>query len=257
MNPPEDINRFQRNRNFSDGRPPIRQIILGEDEVKTLAIYFYGDNGIGAAERKGTDDQGQKLYFCAYFNRRVPEKYEFIPEYQFYVANQPICRDIYWNLGYPPDESVILERFDGETAAEASPYAEIFADLKSRIVELLRELKGNTFDPFEIGGSLFSYTSGRGISLAYTICEMPDVDNREFIQFYFTGEKLKLLSRSPVPLEDLMRFFPDFDTLDKNQLHLRTFLPPLENAVGEGSRYHEMYCEALDSIGFDRTVSFI
>jgi len=160
-------------------------------------------------------------------------------------------------IWYPPDESVILEQFRSEKAAEASPYAEIFTDLKNRIANLLRELKENPIDPFEIGGSLFSYTSGHGISLAYTVCEMPDTDNREFLQFYFTGEKLKHLSRSPVPLEDLMRFFPDFDTLDKNQLHLRTFLTPSEYALKENVRYHEMYCEALDSIGFDRTVTFL
>lgn len=256
MNPPEDMNQFQKNRDTVDISPPFRQVILGEDDVKTLGIYFYQDIGVGAAERKGVDDHGQELYFCAYYNRRVPEKYEFISEYRFYIAKQPMCHDVYWNLGYPPDESVILEQFNGETAAEASPYGEIFADLKSRIVNLLRELKENTFDPFEIGGSLFSYTPGQGISIAYTVCEMPDIDKREFVQFYFTGEKLKSLSRSPVPLEDMMRFFPDFDTLDKNQLHLRTFLPPVENAVREGSQYHEMYLEALDSIDFDRTVHF-
>ena len=80
---------------------------------------------------------------------------------------------------------------------------------------------------------------------------MPIRERNEFVQFYFIGKKLKLFSRSDVPLQDLMRFFPDFDTLDKNQLHLRTFLPTVENAINEGSQYHDMYCEALEAVAFD------
>lgn len=115
-------------------------------------------------------------------------------------------------------------------------------------------------NPYEIGGSLFSYTpertEGRFMTLTYTMCECPIRERQEFVQFYVSGNKLKHLSVSKESLEDMMRFFPDFDTLDRTELHLRIFLDPEEDALREGSLYHEKWLEARDSIEFDRGITF-
>ena len=53
-----------------------------------------------------------------------------------------------------------------------------------------------------------------------------------------------------------MRFFSDFEALDREQLHLRTFLPIREYALKDDGLYHQRYLESLDSIEFDQHVTF-
>ena len=223
---------------------------------QTLANCFHGDNWIGAAERDYYLNADHEICQCASLNRRIPGRYGFIPGYSFYMAKERICTDLYFNLGNPPDRSLIVVQYDGIKAAEASPFVKDFLDLKKNIEDTIQMLKDNTLDPYEIGGSLFSYTpertEGRFMTLTYTMCECPIRERQEFVQFYVSGNKLKHLSVSKEPLEDMMRFFPDFDTLDRTELHLRTFLNPENDALKESSLYHEKWLEARESIEFDR-----
>ena len=100
---------------------------------QTLANCFHGDNWIGAAERDYYLNADHEICLCASLNRRIPGRYGFIPGYSFYVAKERICTDLYFNLGNPPDRSLIVVQYDGIKAAEASPFAKDFRDLKKNI----------------------------------------------------------------------------------------------------------------------------
>ena len=229
-------------------------------EETGLAHRFYGDVWIGAAGCCCHVAQDHEVNLCAFYNRRVPGGYRFIPEYQFFVTKENVCQDLFWNLGNLSDSSLILEQYAGVGAAEASPYGPIFLELKDKIESTINMLKEEPLDPYLFAGSLFSYTPDseqeKQLALTYTMCECPIRDRQEFVQFYVSGDRLKKLSISQIPLEDMMRFFPDFETLDREVLHLRTFLPVRESALQEGSLYHEVWLDALDSIEFDRQVMF-
>ena len=56
----------------------------------------------------------------------------------------------------------------------------------------------------------------------------------------------EMMSVSREPLSDLMRYFKDFDELDRNELHLRRFLSEKEYAE-EGSEYYKEYRKAVSN----------
>ena len=64
-----------------------------------LVEKLYPDIYFGTAERNYYIDRYHELCLCVHHNRRVPDKYEFIPDYQYYVTKKRMCLDIYWHLG--------------------------------------------------------------------------------------------------------------------------------------------------------------
>ena len=53
-------------------------------------------------------------------------------------------------------------------------------------------------------------------------------------------ENWDMMSVSPERLSNLIRFFKDFDDLDRRELHLRSFLP-LEAAIQENALYKRAF----------------
>ena len=244
-----DIKKVLEDKDSRSPLPLIKKEIGGITYEHSLAERFYGDVFIGTAERNYYIDQYHELCLCAFYNRRIPGKYEFIPEYQFFITKQRMCLDIYWNLGNISDESMIMEKYDGLEAAKSSYYYDDFLDLKKKIDDSIKWRKEHALDPYKLGGwSSFNYKPNQEKRLTYTVYECPIKENHEIIQLYLVGEKVKMLSTSQVLLSDMMSFFKDFETLDKEELHLRSFLPIKEYVLPEGSKYHDLYTEIIKNI---------
>lgn len=209
-----------------------------------IADGLYKGVYIGAAERNYYVDRHHELCLCAYYNRRVPGKYEFISDYLFFITKKRMCLTIYWNLGNVSDEKSILERYDSIDAARSSRYYEDFLDLKAKIDSAVEWQRTHVLDPFEdYMGTSFRYEDDDS---CFSIFEYPVCDRKEMVQFYYnrTTDQWERMSVSKEPLSDLMRYFKDFDELDERELRLRTFLPIEENAMTEGSLYHKPYEDA-------------
>ena len=205
---------------------------------------LYKDIYIGSAERNYYVDKYHELCLCAYYNRRIPGKYEFIPEYLFFVTKQRICSTIFRNLGNVSDKKYVLEKYDSINTARASRYYRDFRDLKAKIDSALKWRKRHFFDPFQDDFmSSFSYEKD---SVCFSVFEKPIPERKELVQFYYNKmtAECKYMSVSKEPVSDLIRYFHDFDELDKNDLHLRTFLNIDENAIPEDSLYHKFYKDA-------------
>ena len=242
-----DIKRVLEDKDTLSPLPLIERELGGITYEHRLAEHFYRDVYMGAAERNYYIDRYHELCLCAYFNRRVPGKYEFIPEYQFFVTKKRMCLDIYWNLGYISDESMVVEKYDGIEAAKESHYYKDFVDLKEMIDKSIKWKKDHIFGPFDIGGmSSFQYSPCKGTT--YAVHEIPIKERQEILQLYMDPdtEKLMQVTVSKVLLSDLMRFFKDFESLDENELHLRTFLPVQEYALADGSLYHGYYTQVVE-----------
>ncbi len=213
----------------------------------SLAERFYNDIYMGAAERNYYVDGYQELCLCAHYNRRIPGKYEFVEEYQFFVTKDRMCLEIYWNLGNISDSDRILEHYQSLEEAENSKFYKDFCDLKVQIEESIEWEKTHIIDPFEMRAisSFLSMEDEKG-DAKYTIYEVPISDRKEMVQFYLNNENesWEMMSVSAVELSDMLRFFKDFDVLDKEQLHLRTFYS-IENRIMEKE---PSYKKAFDEV---------
>lgn len=243
-----DIKRILEDKDTLSSLPLIERELGGITYEHSMAEHFYQDVYMGAAERNYYVDRHHELCLCAYYNRRVPGKYEFIPEYQFYVTKTRMCLDIYNNLGNISDESMIVEKYDSIESAKESHYYQDFMDLKEMIDKSIKWKREHISDPFDRGSSSFNYSPRQGTEC--TVFEIPVEERREILQLYMDrdAEKLMQATVSKVRLSDLMIFFKDFESLDKNELHLRTFLSIQECVLAEGSLYHGYYMKVLENI---------
>ena len=211
-----------------------------------LTERFYGDVIIATAERNYYVDRYHELCLCAHYNRRIPGEYKFKEGYQLFVTKKRMCLDIYWNLGNISDESMIVEYYTSMSDAAASIHYKDFCDLQRMIEEGIMWEKTHIIDPFQFtGGSYFQSAADKNGKSKYTIHEIPIVESREMVQFYMNNENetWEMMSVSPEPIGNLMRFFKDFDDLDERELHLRKFIP-LMTAIAE----NEFYKKAFDTV---------
>lgn len=215
-----------------------------------LVERFYQDIFMGTAERNYYVDTYHELCLCVHFNRRIPGKYEFIPDYQFFVTKKRMCLDIYWNLGNISDEGMILEKYDNLESAKSSRYYSDFCDLKQKIEEGIEFKKNHVWDPFKYGNGSCFQSSDK----VYSIYEYPNASQKEFVQFYWNTntKQWEKMSISSVQLSDLVRFFKDFEELDKRELHLRIWLPITVCAVAETGQYHILFKDAEE---FNRSMN--
>lgn len=205
---------------------------------------FYGEQYLCSAERNYYVDRYHELCLLAHYGKRTPGKYEIVPGYEFFVTKKRMCLDIYWNLGHLSDESVIVERYDSLESAKQSEYYADFCDLKDKIDDGIKWAKNREYDPFEFGGgSKYGAEKDENDEPTYDVYQYIDSENKQFIQLYqnIKTKSWDKMSISSEDLSDLMRFFRDFDELDKNELHLRTWLSINDNAIAEGSAYHHVY----------------
>jgi len=220
---------------------PFRLIERNITYEHSLAERFYDDVYMGSAERNYYVDEFHEICLCAHYNRRIPGRYEFFPDWQFFITKKRMCLDIYWNLGNIPDENMIIEKYIGLESARKSPFFKDFKDLQYMINKSIRWKKKHKVDPFEFyTGSSFDYPSAKYGKPEYTVFQFPVKTKKELVQFYLNKatDKLKLMSVTKEPFSDMMEFFDDFDELDKNEIHMRKFLPIQEYAIKEGSPYH-------------------
>ena len=234
--------------------PEIKVWVFDHDkeDVKCLACNLYGNVAIGASEQCYDLGQNQTVYLCAYYNKRVQGTYQFVPEYFFYIAEQSIYKELYWNQGTISNQAVIAKEYVGLEAARNSYFYECFVSLKNKIESQLRWSSEHALDPYEPGGSMIKYKPDASQELFYTLCEIPIKDRLEFVQFYFRGTQLITMSVSKEPLLDLMMFIKDFEEVDANELHLRTFLPIDGYALEPDAIYHAAYADAQDSIDYQQ-----
>ena len=241
-----DINRILEDNGSITLLPLIDRGVGGITYQHSSAEHFYRDVFIGSAERNYYIDRHHELCLSAYYNRRVPGKYEFIPEYLFFVTKKRMCLDIHRNLGNISDESMILEKYVGIEATIGSSYYCDFCDLKEMIDKSIKYKRENIFGPFDIPCMMCGpRTSDDGIM--YDFFEIPIKERQEVVQLYTdqVTHELKLLSVSKILISNMIGFFKDFDILDRDELHLRTFLPIEEYALAENSPYRVYYDDVM------------
>ncbi len=147
----------------------------------TLAERFPGDVFMGASERNLYVDQYDEICLCAYYNIRIPGKYEFIPEYHFYRTKSRMCLDLYWNLGHLEDESGIIEEYHSLEEAKDSDYYQDFCDLKANIDKWIRDKK-ERHEEFSR-----KYPGGFGASHSKELHESYDEETKQYVQLYLRG----------------------------------------------------------------------
>lgn len=115
-----------------------------------LVEKFYKDIYMETAERNYFVDEYHEIGLCVYYNRRIKGKYEFIPQYQFFVANERCGLKVYWNLGNIPDESIILEKYDSLEESKKSEYYKDFCEMKKQIDKRINQSKKIKLTPLNL-----------------------------------------------------------------------------------------------------------
>lgn len=205
--------------------------------------HFHRDIFMATTERNYYVDRYHELCLCAHYNRRIPGEYRFEEGFQFFVTKKRMCLDIFWNLGNISDEKMILEHYDSIDNAKKSLHYRDFCELKDMIEEGINWNKTHIPDPFIFpGGSHYQSAPDKNGKRKYTIYEKSIKERREFVQFYLNNEteNWDMMSVSPERLSNLIRFFKDFDDLDRRELHLRSFLP-LEAAIQKNALYKRAF----------------
>ena len=100
----------------------IEREVGGVTYEDCLVQRFYNDIWTGDAERNLYVDRNHEICLCAHYNFRVKGKYEFIPDYRFYITKKRMSLDLYWHLGNISDKSQVIQMFNSLEEAEYSPF---------------------------------------------------------------------------------------------------------------------------------------
>jgi len=212
-----------------------------------LTERFYGDIYMSTAERNYYVDRYHEVCLCAHYNRCIPGTYLFDGKYQFFVTEERMCLDIYWNLGNISDETMILEKYDSIKEAEESKYYSDFLELVKMMEDGVEWKRTHIPDPFEFdGGCSFEAEKDNSGQPKYVIYEMPVPEEKMMAQFYLDHktETWNAMSISTVPLCDLMQFFKNFNELDERELHLRKFLTLNDQTLDNKPGYRKAFEKA-------------
>lgn len=205
---------------------------------------------IAAAERNLYVDEHHEINLCAYWNSRIAGTYQFDNKYSFYVTDGRLCITIWRNLG-DVSECHILKKFESLEDAKGSEYYDDFCKLKLLIEKSVKTQK-NYMEKREKNIFDWSTMSAR----TYPDCEGGDYEwictkTKEFVQLHvdLTADKW-ILTTSKESLSEIKGFFKDFEELDKNELHLRTFHNELDvKNLDKSSPYYEIVKTAKEELG--------
>ena len=211
----------------------------------TLAQRLNRDIFFGTSERNYYIDRYHELCLVAFYNRRVPGTYQFVPEYDFYVTKSRMCLDLYWNLGSMTDVDQIVEKYTGLEEANESQYYEDFTILKERIDDAIEWQRTHVSDPGE-NWHTFNYRPDLAKELNYIVYEIKDKNADGRIQFYKNEqtEQWEKIALAKEHFSELTRFMNDFEEVDRKELHIRTFLPIEEYAANEGDTFYQAFLKA-------------
>lgn len=237
--------------------PLIKRKIGGVTYEHTLVQHFYDDVWTGDAERNLYVDENHEICLCAHYNFRVKGKYEFIPDYRFYITKERMCLDLHWNLGCVTKPSLIIQMFNSLEEAKTSQFYDDFCILKKRIDKALKEQKKSeksvNYDFCTITQGTKQDKKGKDV---IRIFEMPVSKTKEYVQILLDLKKDEwVLSTSKEPVMDMFCYFDDFLELDEKELHLRTIKPMNNKELPKQSPYYKLLKFVKEELGLIGGVS--
>jgi hypothetical protein len=123
-------------------------------------------------------------------------------------------------MGEIIDKSMIIKEYKNIDLIPKNALYKEFVSLKNQIENNIRCKTENPNDPFEYDLiSCFQFGVCENGGAKYRVYETPISERKEMVQFYLNNatKKWEAMSISEVELSDLMMFFEDFDSIDKNE----------------------------------------
>ena len=215
---------------------------------ESFSERVFRDIYIGTAERHFYNDPARKLSVSVYYNSRIPGKLEFDGKWRLFVTEDSLCRTIFRQHGNLSDESQVYEKYYGLEEAEGSAFYNDFAELIKKAEDSIAWTKDHAWKPYEKYSGSIRFRPVPGEDPEYTVYEQCIPEREEIVQFYWneTDSRWDTMAVSKEPLHEVMNHLKDFEELDRNELHLRRFLPIQEYAMEEGSVYHKEFKSAED-----------
>ena len=189
----------------------------------TYVQRLYDDIYIGDSERNYYVDRWNEINLCVHYNVRVPGKFKFIPEYQYYLTDGRMSLKLHWNGGIPQNDMVI-ERYDSIEAAEKSQFYKDFCELKNKIdseINRQKKLEYNIKD--FVSSSCRQYPSGESY---YRITEIPpNISGCEYVQIHLDERSGQWkISKSATSIMTLWRYLKDFEEINERELQLMEYI---------------------------------